>query len=138
MGLFLLIYFFLVISFIWSCFLSFIFFKLYLIYFTILHWFWYTSTWICHGCTWVPNPESPSHLAPHIISLGHPSAPAPNILYPASNLEWQFVSYMIHTCFNAILPNHPTLSLHDRVQKSVLYICVSFAVSHTGLLLPSF
>ena len=25
-----------------------------------------------------------------------------------------------------------------RVQKTVLYICVSFAVSHTGLLLPSF
>ena len=41
-------------------------------------------------------------------------------------------------CFNAILPNHPTLSLSHRVQKTVLYICVSFAVSHTGLSLPSF
>ena len=38
-------------------------------------------------------------------------------------------------CFNAILPNHPTLSLSHRVQKTVLYICVSFAVSHTGSLL---
>ena len=32
----------------------------------------------------------------------------------------------------------PTLSLSHRVQKTVLYICVSFAVSFTGLLLPSF
>ena len=43
-----------------------------------------------------------------------------------------------YTCFNAILPNHPTLALSHRVQKTVLYICVSFAVSHTGLSLPSF
>ena len=43
-----------------------------------------------------------------------------------------------YTCFNAILPNHPTLSLSHRVQKSVLYICVSFAFSHIGLSLPSF
>ena len=43
-----------------------------------------------------------------------------------------------YTHFNAILPNHPTLSLSHRVQKTVLYISVSFAVSYTGLLLPSF
>ena len=43
-----------------------------------------------------------------------------------------------YTCFNAILPNHPTLSLSHRVQKTVLYVSVSFAVSYTGLLLPSF
>ena len=53
---------------------------------------------------------------------------------------WTGDSFLIwyYTCFNAILPNHPTLSLSHRVQKSVLYICVSFAVFHTGLLLPSF
>ena len=43
-----------------------------------------------------------------------------------------------YTCFNAILPYHPTLALSHRVQKTVLYICVSFAVSHIGSLLPSF
>ena len=152
-------------------------------YFTILYCFCHTSTWIHHGCTRVPHPELPSHLPPHTIPLGHPSAPAPNILYHASNLDWWFVSHMIihmfhipnppsllpahtipsglprepapsnqyhelnfgnsfhiwyYTCFNAILPNHPTLSLSHRVQKTVLYICVSFAVSHTGLSLPSF
>ena len=44
------------------------------------------------------------------------------------------------TCFNAILLNLPTLSLSlsPRVHKTVLYISVSFAVSYTGLLLPSF
>ena len=74
------------------------------------------------------------NLHPHTIPLGHPSAPAPNILYPASNLDWWFVSYMIYyTCFNAILPSHPTLALSHRVQKTVLYICVSIAVSqHQG------
>ena len=42
------------------------------------------------------------------------------------------------TRFNAILPTLPTLSLSPRVHKTVLYISVSFAVSYTGLLLPSF
>ena len=45
---------------------------------------------------------------------------------------WKYI------CFNALPPNHPTLTLSHRVQKTVLYICVSFAVSHTGLSLPSF
>ena len=107
-------------------------------YFTILYWFCHTLTWVRHGCTRVPHPEPPSYLPPHAIPLGHPSAPAPSILYHASNLDWRFVSHMIICCFNAILPNHPTLALSHRVQKTVLYICVSFAVSHTGLSLPSF
>ena len=53
---------------------------------------------------------------------------------------WNGDSFPIwwYTCFNAILPNHPTLTLSHRVQKTVLYICVSFAVSHTGLSLPCF
>ena len=42
-----------------------------------------------------------------------------------------------YTCFNAILPSHP-LPFSQRVQKTVLYINVSFAVSYTGLLLPSY
>ena len=64
-------------------------------YFTILHWFCHTSTCICHGCTRVPHPETPSYLPPYSIPLGHPSAPAPSFLYPASNLDSRFVSYMI-------------------------------------------
>ena len=64
-------------------------------YFTILYWFCRTSTCIHHGCTRVPHPEPASLLPPHTIPLGHPSAPAPSFLYPASNLDWRFVSYMI-------------------------------------------
>ena len=37
----------------------------------------------------------PIPLPPHTTPLGHPSAPAPSFLYPASNLDWRFVSYMI-------------------------------------------
>ena len=108
----------------------------YYFYFTILYWFCHTSTCICHGCTHVPHPEPPSRIPPHTIPLGHPSAPAPGFLYPASNLDWRFVSYMILYMLNSILPNHPPPS--HRVQKTVLYICVSFAVLHTGLSLPTF
>ena len=53
-------------------------------------------------------------LPPHIIPLGPPSAPSPSIQYHASNLDWRLVSYMIYTCFHAILPNLPTLSLSHR------------------------
>ena len=50
---------------------------------------------------------TPSHLPPHIISLGHPHAPAPSILYPASNIDGRFVSYMIvyHTWFSKLPPS---------------------------------
>ena len=68
---------------------------LFIFYFTILYWFCHTLTWSRHGCTCVPHPEPASHLPPHTIPLGHPSAPAPSILYHASNLDWWFVSYII-------------------------------------------
>ena len=41
-------------------------------------------------------------------------------------MYWTWTGNSFHiwyyTCFNAILPNHPTLSLSHRVQKTVLYI----------------
>ena len=53
---------------------------------------------ICHRYTRVPHPETPSHLPPYTIPLGHPSAPAPSILYHASNLDWpiHFIYDIIH------------------------------------------
>ena len=107
-------------------------------YFTILYWFCHISTWIRHRYTRVPHPEPHSLLPPRTIPLGHPSAPAPSIQYPASNLDWRLISYMILYIFQCHSPNHPTLSLSHRVHKTDLYISVSFAVSYTGLLLPSF
>ena len=57
-------------------------------------------------------------------------------------MRWTWTGDLFHiwyyTCFNATFSNHPTLAFSHRVQKTVLYICVSFAVSHIGLLLPSF
>ena len=66
-----------------------------LFYFTILYRFCHTLTWIHHGCTCIPKHEPPSHLPPHNISLGHIHAPAPSMLYPASDIDWWFDSYMI-------------------------------------------
>ena len=78
-------------------------------FFTILYWFGHTSTWIHHGCTCVPHPEPPSHILPHTIPLGHPSAPAMSILYHASNLDWRFISHMILYLFQCHAPksSHP-------------------------------
>ena len=47
------------------------------------------------------------------------------------------IYFTYNTRFNAILSNL-TLAFSHRVQQSFLYICVSFAVSHIGSLLPSF
>ena len=52
-------------------FFNFDFFSFTLFYFTILCWFCHTLTRIHHGCIHAPNPESPSHLPPHIITLDH-------------------------------------------------------------------
>ena len=45
--------------------------------------------------------------------------------------NWTGNSFHIlyYTCFNAILPNHPTLALSHRVQKTV-YTSVSLLLSH--------
>ena len=60
----------------------------------------------------------------------------------SSTVHWTWTGDSFHTWyytgFNAILLNLPTLSLSHRVHKTDLYISVSFAVSHTGLSLPSF
>ena len=109
-----------ILSFILSLF--FFYYYFFFFYFTIWYWFCCTSTWIRHGCTRVPHPEPPSHLPPHTIPLGHPSAPAPSFLYPALNLDWQFVSYMIHVSmpFSQIIP-----ALSPTESKRLFYTSVS-------------
>ena len=83
--------------------------------------------------SWIPlPPPSPYHPS------GSSQCTSPK--HPVScikpGLAIRFLYDIIHV--DAILPNHPTLALSHRVQKTVLYICVSFAVSHTRLSLPSF
>ena len=98
---------------------------IYFFYLTILYWFCHTSTWIHHGCTHVPNPEPPSHLPPCTIPLGHPSAPAPSILYPALNLDWRFISYMILYMFQCQFPksSHP-LPLPQSPKDYSIHLCL--------------
>ena len=107
-------------------------------HFIVLYWFCHTSTWICQGCTRVPHPETPptSLLIPSLWVVPVPQPWASCIIHRT----WTGDSFHIwcYTCFNPILPNHPTLSLSHRVQKTVLHIRVSFAVSHRGLSIPSF
>ena len=129
-----------------ACYMPGIFFKVF--FFFNFNWrlitlqycgsFCHTFTWISHGCTCFPHPEPSSHFPPHPIPQGHPSAPALSTLSHASNLDWQSVSHMIihdSVLFSQIIP--PSPSPH-RVQKTVLYVCVSFAISHIGSSLPSF
>ena len=119
------------LNFCWETYFIFLNFIFTLFYFTILYWFCHTLPWIHHGCIWAPNPESPCHLPPHIISLDHPRAPAPSILYPISNIDWWFISYMIvyvSMPFSQIIPPSPSPSPSE--SKSPFYTSVSLLLSH--------
>ena len=100
--------------------------------------FCHTLTWICHGCTCVPHPEPLSHLPPHPIPLGHPSAPALSTLSHAWNLDWQSISHMIIYMFQwySLKSSHPRLlpqSLKDCSIHLCLFCCLAYRLS-----LPSF
>ena len=86
--------------------------------------------------TRVPNPEPLSHVPPHTIPLGHPSAPAPSILYPASNLDWQFVSYMILYMFQChSLKSYP--SPLPRLFKNYVFLLFNSLVAQVVKNLPT-
>ena len=109
---------------------------IYLFYFTILYWFCLTSTCICHGWTRVPILNLPPPSTYHRSRSSQCTSPKLPVSCIQPGLAIHFLYDIIHVLmpFSQIIP--PSLS--HRVQKTVLYICVSFAVSHTGLLLPSF
>ena len=124
---------------------KFIYFKYKFIYFN-----WRLIT--LQYCTGFDMHQHESAMGVHMFPILNPpptSLPIPSLwVIPVHqprascimHQTWTGDSFHIwyYTCFNAILPNHPTLALSYRVQKTVLYICVYFAVSHTGLSLPSF
>ena len=91
-----------------------------------------------HGCTRVPNPEPhpPPPSLYHLSGSSQCTSPKHPVSCIKPGLAIRFLYDIIHVSmpFSQIIPR----SLSHRVQKTVLYICVSFAVSHTGLLLPSF
>ena len=90
------------------------------------------QVYMCSPSWTLLSPPSPHHPS------GSSQCTSPK--HPVSCIEPGLATRFIHdiTRFNAVLPNLPTLSLSNRVHKTVLYISVSFAVSYTGLLLPSF
>ena len=101
--------------------------------FTILYWFCYISTWICHRYTHVPHPEPSSLVPPCTIPLGCPSAPAPNIQYCAPNLDWWLISYMILYMFQCHSPksSHPLplpQSPKDCSIHQCLFCCLEYRV----------
>ena len=100
--------------------------------------FCHTSTWISHGCTYVPHPESPSHLPPHPIPLGCPRAPALSALLYASNLHWSSIfSSVAQSCptlcypLNCIMPGFCVLHcLPKFVQTHVHWVGDAIQPSH--------
>ena len=70
-------------------------------------------------------------LPPHTIPLGHPSAPAPRILYHASNLDWWLVSYMILYMFQCHFPKSPhPLPLPQSPQDCAIHQCLFCCLVH--------
>ena len=75
-----------------------------------------------------PHPEPPSHLPPHPIPLGCPSAPALNALLHASNLHWSSVSHMVIYMFQgySLKSSHPSLL----PQNITHYLRNSLSITH--------
>ena len=90
-----------------------------------------TSTWTSHRRTCVPHPESPSHLLPHPVPQGHPSAPAPSTLSYASNLDRRSTSHMIIYTFQHYLlkSSHPRLLPQSRKNCS-LHLCLFWCLTY--------
>ena len=73
------------------------------------------------------------NMNPHSISVGHPRAPAPSMLYPALDIDWRFVSYMIVYMIQCHSPksSHPLpLPLSPKVCSThlCLFCCLAYRV----------
>ena len=107
------------------------------IYFTILYWFCHTSTCIRHRCIRVRHPE-PLPLSSPYHPSGSSQCTSPKL--PVSCIEPGLAICFLYDIIHVLMPFSQIVppSLFHRVQKTVLYICVFFAVSHIGLVLASF
>ena len=83
--------------------------------------------------SWTPlPPPSPYHPSG--------SSQCTSLKCPVSCIEPGLAIRFLYDIIHVLMPWSQIIppSLSHRVQKTVLYICVSFAVSQTGLSLPSF
>ena len=92
--------------------------------------FCHTLTWISHGCTCVPHPESPSHLPPHLVPLGCPSVPALSILSHASNLDWWSVSHMKTYMFQCYSLRSSTLTFSQCLKDYSIHLCLFYFLAY--------
>ena len=105
-----------------------LFFKiLFLLYFALQYCIGFAIHWheSAIGVHEFPILNPPPTSQPHIISLDHPRAPAPSILYPVLNLDWRFVSYMIVCMFQCHSPklSHP-LPLLQSPKVCSIHLCL--------------
>ena len=87
--------------------------------------FCHTFTWVSHGCTCFPHPDPTSHLPPHPIPQGHPSAPALSTLShciePGLVIYFHMVIYMFQ-CYS-LKSSHPCLLLQS-LKVCSLHLCL--------------
>ena len=83
-------------------------------------------------CTCDPHPETLSHLPPHPIPQGNPSAPALSALSHASNLNWRSISHMLTYMFQSysLKSSHPYLLQGPKVcsLSLCLFCCLAYRV----------
>ena len=72
-----------------------------------------------------PHPEPPSHVPPHPIPLGCPSALALSAPFHAWNLDWSSISHMVIYMFQCypLKSSHPCL-LPQSPKVCSLYLCL--------------
>ena len=94
-------------------------------------------TWISHECTCVLRSRARSHLPPHPIPLGHPSALALSALFHALNLDRSSISHMVIYKFQcySLKSSHPHLLPRSPKVCSLylcLFCCLIYRVSYIG------
>ena len=74
-----------------------------------------------------PILDPASHILPHPIPLGHPSAPAPSTQSHALKLDWRFISHMIIYIFQCHSPksSHP-LPLPQSPKDCSIHLCLFY------------